>query len=247
MPESVERPAPVSATIGRLASTPSARSSTSTLPRLAVAFVQYRGLAGAHARRMDSADHLRQSIDIAVATIRDTDLARYGDPSPCAKYTVRDVVNHLAFGFLLAHRSGAREPWDPSWSGEDRMPYLVGLAEEKWAQACADEAAAAARVWAEPSAWEGEASMGGAAMPAAAIGSMMTAEFAVHAWDLAVATGRSLDVPDALGAVVLEGVLAMAPAGRDGGWFGAEVTVPADAPSFERALAASGRNPRWTP
>jgi uncharacterized protein (TIGR03086 family) len=89
--------------------------------------------------------------------------------------------------------------------------------------------------------------MGGAAMPAAAIGSMMTAEFAVHAWDLARATGRSLDVPDGLGAVVLDGVLAMAPSGREGGWFGPEVTVRADAPAFERALAASGRDARWTP
>jgi uncharacterized protein (TIGR03086 family) len=196
---------------------------------------------------MDSADHLRQSIDLAVAVIRGTDLARYGDPSPCANYAVRDVVNHLAFGFLLAHRSGAREPWDPSWTGEERTPYLVGLPEQMWAQACADEAAATAKVWAEPTAWEGEASMGGGVMPAAAIGSMMTAEFAVHAWDLAVVIGRPVDVSEELGAVVLDGVLAMAPSGREGGWFGPEVTVPADAPAFERALAASGRDPRWMP
>ena len=69
---------------------------------------------------------------------------------------MRDVVNHLAFGFLLAHRSGARQPWDPSWTGADRTPYLVGLAEDGWAQACADEAEATARVWADPSTWEGE-------------------------------------------------------------------------------------------
>jgi uncharacterized protein (TIGR03086 family) len=193
------------------------------------------------------ATSLRQSIDLAVATIRDTDLARYDEPSPCGEYTVRDVVNHLAFGFLLAHRSGAREPWDPSWTGTDRTPFLVGLSEDKWAQACADEAEATARVWADPSAWEGEASMGGAPMPAAAIGSMMTSEFAVHAWDLARATGRTLDVPEELGAVVLDGVLAMAPAGREGGWFAAEVTVPANAPAFHRALGAAGRDPRWTP
>jgi uncharacterized protein (TIGR03086 family) len=196
---------------------------------------------------MDSADHLQQSIELAVGAIRGTDLARYGDPSPCAKYAVRDVVNHLAFGFLLAHRSGAREPWDPSWTGEDRTPYLVGLPEQMWAQACADEADATARVWADPFAWEGEASMGGAPMPAAVIGSMMTAEFAVHAWDLAVATGRSVEVPDELGAAVLEGILAMAPSGREGGWFGPETAVPADASAFERALAASGRDPRWKP
>jgi uncharacterized protein (TIGR03086 family) len=196
---------------------------------------------------MHNADQLRESIELAVGAIHGTDLGRYGDPSPCSKYTVRDVVNHLAFGFLLAHRSGAREPWDPSWSGEERTPYLVGLPEDKWTQACADEAEATARVWSDPSAWDGEASMGGAPMPAAAIGSMMTAEFAVHAWDLARATGRTVDVPEELGAVVLDGVLGMAPSGREGGWFGAEVTVPADAPAFERALAASGRDPRWTP
>ena len=89
--------------------------------------------------------------------------------------------------------------------------------------------------------------MGGAPMPAAAIGSMMTAEFAVHAWDLAIATGRSVDVSAELGAAVLEGVLAMAPSGREGGWFGPETAVPADASAFERALAASGRDPRWKP
>jgi uncharacterized protein (TIGR03086 family) len=196
---------------------------------------------------MDSADHMRESIELAVETIRGTDLARYGDPSPCSDYAVRDVVNHLAFGFLLAHRSGAREPWDPAWSPGDRTPYLVGLPEHEWAQACADEAAATAAAWAEPSAWEGGSSMGGAPMPAALIGSMLTAEFAVHAWDLAAATGRSVDVPDGLGAVVLEGVTAMAPSGREGGWFGAEVPVPPGAPPFERALATSGRDPRWTP
>ena len=84
---------------------------------------------------MESAQRLRDSIELAVATIRDTGTGRYDDPSPCAGYTVRDVVNHLAFGFLLAHRSGAREPWEPSWSGEERAPYLAGLPEEEWARA----------------------------------------------------------------------------------------------------------------
>ncbi|TQM09484.1 uncharacterized protein (TIGR03086 family) [Pseudonocardia kunmingensis] len=196
---------------------------------------------------MDSADHMNRSIELATAMIRHTDTALFDAPSPCADYAVRDVVNHLAFGFLLAHRSGAREPWDPAWSAADRTPYLVGLPAEEWARACDDEAAAAGRAWADPAAWEGESSMGGAAMPAALIGVMMTAEFAVHAWDLAVATGRAVEIPDDLGAVVLEGVTAMAPAGRDGGWFGPEVVLAADASPFERALAASGRDPRWTP
>jgi hypothetical protein len=56
-----------------------------------------------------------------------------------------------------------------------------------------------------------------------------------------------VEVSDDLATVVLEGVTAMAPAGREGGWFGAEVAVPADAPPFDRALAVSGRDPRWAP
>jgi uncharacterized protein (TIGR03086 family) len=101
--------------------------------------------------------------------------------------------------------------------------------------------------WADPQAWEGATVFGGGEMPAAAVGSMMTAEFAVHAWDVAVATGQNLDVPAALGETVLEGVNGIAKAGREGGWFGPEVPVPDDAPAFERALGASGRDPRWTP
>ncbi|WP_433275159.1 TIGR03086 family metal-binding protein [Pseudonocardia xinjiangensis] len=196
---------------------------------------------------MDNADHLSRSIDLAVAVIRGADPARYDDPSPCSDFAVRDVVNHLAFGFLLAHRSGARQAWDPSWTGAERTPFLRGLPESGWAQACEEQAAAAAQAWATPAAWEGESQMGGSPMPAAVIGSIMTAEFAVHAWDLAVATGQPLQVPPALAQVVLEGVESIAQMGRDGGWFGAAVDVPAGAPAFERALAASGRDPRWTP
>jgi uncharacterized protein (TIGR03086 family) len=193
---------------------------------------------------MDSADHMSRSIDLAVAAIRGADPARYGDPTPCAEFTVRDTVNHLAFGLLLAYRSGTREAWDPAWTAADRTPFLVGRPEAEWAQACAEQAVATARAWADPAAWDGESHMGGSPMPAGLIGSMMTAEFAVHGWDLAVATGQPYAVPSGLAEVVLDGVEAMAPSGRSGGWFGAEVPVPADAPAFERALAASGRDPR---
>lgn len=196
---------------------------------------------------MDSADHLRQSIDLAVAAIRGADTARYGDPSPCADYTVRDVVNHVAFGFLLGQRSGTREAWDPTWTTADRTPFLAGPPEEQWAQVCAEQAVITAEAWADPATWEGESHMASSPMPAAVIGSIFVAEFAVHAWDLAVATGQPFAAPSGLADVVFEGVVSMAPSGRDGGWFGPEVQVPADAPAFERALAASGRDPRWTP
>ncbi|WP_147200918.1 TIGR03086 family metal-binding protein [Pseudonocardia asaccharolytica] len=194
---------------------------------------------------MDRTDHLRQSVDLAVATIRATPVERYADPSPCADFTVRLLVNHLAFGLLLAERSATREPWDKTWSFDDDAPFLRGLPVEQWAQACARQGERTAAAWADPAAWDGDSHMGGTPMPAAAIGSLMTAEFVLHAWDVAAATGRELQVPAGLAAAVLDGVAGIAPMGRDGGWFGPEVPVPAEAPVFERALGLSGRNPSW--
>jgi len=196
---------------------------------------------------MDHADTMSRSIDVAVAAIRGADPARFDDPSPCAEYTVGQVVSHLAFGLLLAEYAALRKDWEEGWSGNDRAPYLVDVPEAQWAEKAAEQAERTRRAWADPAAWDGEASFGGGAMPAAAIGSMMTAEFVVHGWDVAAATGQRVEVGAPLGEAVLEGVEAIAPMGREGGWFAPEVAVPADAPALDRALAASGRDPAWTP
>jgi uncharacterized protein (TIGR03086 family) len=196
---------------------------------------------------MDHADTMSQSIDVAVAAIRGADPARFGDPSPCAEYTVGQVVSHLAFGLLLAEYAGRRKAWEEGWSESDLAPYLVGVPEAEWADKAAAQAEATRRAWTDPAAWDGETTFGGGAMPAAAVGSMMTAEFVVHGWDVAAATGQRIEVGGPLGEAVLEGVTAIAPMGREGGWFAPEVAVPADAPALDRALAASGRDPAWTP
>ncbi|MBW0105628.1 TIGR03086 family metal-binding protein [Pseudonocardia sp. KRD291] len=195
---------------------------------------------------MDHDQLLRDGVDLAVATIRDTPVERYDDPTPCADFTVANLINHLAFGLVLARCSGTREPWDPAWTADSPAPVLDGLPRSEWARAAADAGAQVVAAWADPAAWSGDSHMGGAPMPAAVIGSMMTGEFAVHSWDLAAATGRRVDVGAGLGEVALEAMTGMASMGRDAGWIGPEVTVDADAPAFERALAVSGRDPAWT-
>jgi uncharacterized protein (TIGR03086 family) len=77
------------------------------------------------------------------------------------------------------------------------------------------------------------------------IGSLMTAEFAVHAWDVAAATGQTLEVSHALGEAALAATRGVAQMGRDGGWYGPEVPVGPDATAFARALGESGRDPGW--
>ena len=63
---------------------------------------------------MDHADHMRESVDIAVAAIRGADPAHYGDPSPCTDWTVGQAVNHLAFGLVMAEYGARKQAW-PCW------------------------------------------------------------------------------------------------------------------------------------
>jgi uncharacterized protein (TIGR03086 family) len=194
---------------------------------------------------MDQPDHMSQSVDVAVAAIRGADPARFGDPSPCTEFTAGKVLHHLAFGLLLAQLAAERKGMDPSWTSFDEAPYLIGKPEAEWAALAAQQGAATARAWADPAAWEGETTFGGSPMPAAAVGSMMTAEFVLHGWDVAVATGQDVAVSEGLAAAALAGVESIARMGRDGGWFGAEVALPDGASTLDRALAASGRDPGW--
>ena len=123
---------------------------------------------------MDHADHMRESVDIAVAAIRGADPAHFGDPTPCSDWTVGQAVNHLAFGLVMAEYGARKEAWPPDWTEDERCPYLRGVPEAEWADRAAEAGAAAARAWQDPAAWEGDAPFGGGSMPAAAIGSMMT-------------------------------------------------------------------------
>jgi len=187
------------------------------------------------------------SIDVAVGAIRGADPARFADPSPCPDWTVGQAVNHLAFGLLLADRGARKQAWDAEWAGDDRCPFLRDVPEDEWAARAAEQAETTAAAWADAQAWEGETPFGGAQMPASAVGSLMTAEFVVHAWDVAVATGQHLAVPTPVAEAALAAVQSIAAMGREGGWFGPEVPVSADASPFDRALGASGRDPRWSP
>jgi uncharacterized protein (TIGR03086 family) len=196
---------------------------------------------------MDHVHHLAEAVAVAVAAVRGADPARFDAPSPCSDWTVGQAVDHLAFGLLLADRGGRKVAWDPEWTGSDSCPYLRGVPEAEWADRAAEQGTAAAQAWAAPAAWEGEVPFGGGSMPAAAVGSMMTAECVLHAWDVATGCGRRLDVPEPLARAVLEGVRAIAPMGRDGGWFGTELPAGAEATTLERALALSGRDPGWRP
>ncbi|MEV0406001.1 TIGR03086 family metal-binding protein [Actinoallomurus sp. NPDC050550] len=194
-----------------------------------------------------SPEQLGQSINVFMRVLTGVSVDRYGDATPCAEFTVRGLVNHMAKIFLMAEALGRDREWDPSTATADPMPFLAETPESGWPPLLAERAQAAVMTWADPQVWEGEASMGGSLMATAALGGILIGEFTVHAWDLAVATGRFLRIPDHLAASTLETYRREAPRMRGLGLLGDEVTPDADASLFDQALALSGRDPHWGP
>ena len=84
--------------------------------------------------------------------------------------------------------------------------------------------------------------MGPNQMPASRAAGILSVEFLVHAWDLAVATGQKVRVSDDLTAYVLEIAEQLISAeARAGGAFAEEVEAGPDAHVLDRLIAFTGR------
>ena len=189
----------------------------------------------------------RAAADQAGRALAAVPADRLTAPTPCREYDVRALLDHLAWAAVLSQRSATRTAFEHDWTSALPAPFLAGLPVERWAAAIVPELDAAADAWADPAAWDGETLMGTAPMPAAVVGPMMLAEFVLHGWDLARAVGAPYDVAEELGRSTLAAVQPLVGMGREGGWYGPEVDVPADAPAFDRTLGLTGRDPAWRP
>jgi uncharacterized protein (TIGR03086 family) len=174
-----------------------------------------------------------------VRTSTDDQLA---NPTPCAEYDLRALVNHLLFWGPSMAASGRKETVPAPASAESDVDLTAG----DWRGDLLAVLDGVASPWAPATAWEGVTTLGAPTeLPASVIGDMITGELAVHAWDLAVATGQRLDLPATLLAHLLATMPPAAAQGREMGLFGPEVAVPADAPMLDRVLGMTGRDPAW--
>jgi uncharacterized protein (TIGR03086 family) len=181
-----------------------------------------------------------QQLDPTLAALRDlvagTRPGQLTDPTPCAKWTVRDLLNHFVGGaamFAAAFRGEAMG--DP----DGPVPDLLGddpLAAFDAALATFTEAADA------PGAMDRDITLPFATVPAPVAMQILSFDLVVHCWDLAVATGQRYDPPaDQVEAALATAELLLQPAARDGDTFADAVAVPADAPALDRLVAFTGR------
>jgi uncharacterized protein (TIGR03086 family) len=167
----------------------------------------------------------------------------WGAATPCSEWTVRQVFNHAwldqqALTMQITGHIPEGDPFQPAdalhTDGQDaavRLEAVLGTAAKAW------ESGRQAESVLTP--------MG--PMPAQAGAAVAALDAAIHAWDIARATGQDLPLTDGL-AERLE-----SPAGqvvdfvRDSfGKYAPVVAIPAEARRADKLLAFTGRDPYWS-
>ncbi|MGC5019208.1 TIGR03086 family metal-binding protein [Micromonospora sp. DT47] len=161
--------------------------------------------------------------------------------TPCRSWTVAQLGDHLVHDlhqFTLTATGGK-----PDWSKP--APAVTQDRAAVFRKGAADLLDA----WRKAGDLTGTITLPGMGeVPARFPVDQQTAEFAVHAWDLAKATGQSTDLDPEVGQVSLDWIQGtLRPQFRaketDGGAFGPEVPVADDAPLYDRLAAFTGRHP----
>ena len=151
--------------------------------------------------------------------------------TPCAKYDVDQLTQHLAGSLVsLGGCVGVEVTPDEDAEREARIADLAQPVLEGWRRHGLD----------------GMVTLGGGSeFPAEVAARILSLELLVHAWDFARATGQELPANDGLSTYVLglakDGLIA--PEARDGDNFADEVTLGVDADPMALLVAYTGRQP----
>ena len=162
-------------------------------------------------------------------------------PTPCAQYTVGDLLDHVG-GLTIAFTRAANKDL-----GEAGAPPLgdAALLGDDWRSRIVADLDALAEAWKRPDAWQGMTRAGGIDMPGEIAGVVAADELLVHGWDLAKASGQDFDVDEATADAAL-GFYSMFGDDDRGDAFGPAVPVPDSASKLDRVVASSGRDPNWS-
>ena len=182
-----------------------------------------------HARAVQQAGEL-------IAGVRPDQL---GAPTPCAQWTVRDVINHVVAVTHGFSRVAAGEKLDR----QRDVPDLLG---DDPAGAYTRAAAETSAAFAAPGALERSWTLFFGDVPGAVVQGIHAVDLSAHAWDIARATGQMDRLDPDLGAAVLEiarGIVRPDFRNEAGDPFRPEVAVAGDAPGFDRLAGYLGRQP----
>jgi uncharacterized protein (TIGR03086 family) len=161
-----------------------------------------------------------------------------GKPSPCAEWTVRDVINHITGGATMF-----AECISEGSIADDRMAELFGgdnLGDDyKGAFGRATDKVSA--TFGQPGMAEKMVRLPFGEMPAGVALNIAVFDVTTHAADIARATGQTIQDQELLETALAVGREMIGPDMRNPGMFDPEQPVGAGASAAERLLAFAGR------
>ncbi|WP_432013317.1 TIGR03086 family metal-binding protein [Streptomyces cucumeris] len=178
-----------------------------------------------------------EALDLFTERVHAITPDQWAAPTPCTEWTVRDLVNHLA----------VEQMWVPPLvtegssladQGEALEGDLLGADPVATWDAVAADARAAFR---EPGALDRTVDLSFGETPATHYCAQMTADAAVHAWDLARAIGADERIPRPLVDFSVREVAPYAVDLEASGLFAAPVEPPPGADAQTKLLALLGR------
>ncbi len=187
---------------------------------------------------------LAEAHTYLLTVVRGVPEGAWGAPTPCAEWTVRQVLHHArldqqALIMQITGDAPAGDPFDPA----DALDGDAGDAVEELAAVLRG----AMKAWESVREAESVPTPMGP-MPAQAGTAVAALDAAVHAWDIARATGQDQPLTESLAEGLESPAARIVDFVRDNfGKFGPVVDVPADADRAAKLLAFTGRDPRWAP
>jgi uncharacterized protein (TIGR03086 family) len=177
---------------------------------------------------------LERAFEAAAALVDGVPPDRREVPSPCADWTVTDVVEHVITGNLTVARALGPDLADAPQVAESLGPRFRSSAE------------ALVAALALPDALTRTVTIPFGTVPVPVAVQLRTIEALVHGWDVAVASGQD---PEGLPADVAEAGIGFsesmfASADRTRLPFAPAVALPESAPAIDRLAALLGRDPR---
>ncbi|MET8699725.1 TIGR03086 family metal-binding protein [Kitasatospora sp. NPDC004723] len=193
---------------------------------------------------VDGFELLTEAHDYLLAAVRGVPEDAWGAATPCSEWTVRQVFQHarldqLALVMQITGDAPAGDPFAPAdaldGDGRDAVAQLETALEGSM------------------KAWESVREAGAVPtpmgpMPAQAATAVAALDAALHAWDIARATGQDRPLGESLAERLETPAAQIVEFVRTSfGKFGAVVDVPADADRAAKLLAFTGRDPLWAP
>ena len=163
-------------------------------------------------------------------------------PTPCRSWNVQTLIEHLIDD--LDQFTKAAAGGSPDWSGP--VPPVSG----HWGNAFSDRVPGLLAAWQEAGDLTATIQLPIGDLPATFVMDQQIAEFAVHCWDLASATGQDyVPDPDIASHALQWARTALLPEYRGteetGFAFGPEVATADELPASARLAAFFGRDPAW--